>query len=78
MQAEFIEQEIRELIEQRKLAELKDVLAEWHPADLAEAIVGLALDQQAVIFRILPQAVAADVFEYLDLDAQKTLLRALG
>jgi magnesium transporter len=78
MRVEFIEQEIRELIEQRKLAELKEVLAEWHPADLAEAIVGLALDQQVIIFRILPQPVAADVFEYLDVDAQKTLLRALG
>ena len=78
MLADLIQNEIQELIEQRKLAELKEVLAEWHPADLAEAIVEFPIEQQVVIFRILPQALAADVFEYLDVDAQRSLLKALG
>src|SRR2546428_6967631 len=78
MFADLIKSEIQELIEQRKFAELKEVLAEWHPADMAEGIVGFPIEQQVVIFRILPQAVAADVFEYLDVDAQTSLLRALG
>jgi magnesium transporter len=78
MFADLIQTEIQELIEQRKFAELKQVLAEWHPADLADAIVGFPSEQQAVVFRILPQALAADVFEYLELDAQKSLLQALG
>ncbi|MCG3148055.1 MAG: Magnesium transporter MgtE [Verrucomicrobiae bacterium] len=78
MIADVIQSEIQELIEQRKLAELKGVLAEWHPADLAEAIVGFPIEQQGVIFRILPQPVAADVFEYLDRATQKQLLKALG
>jgi magnesium transporter len=78
MIADVIQSEIQELIEQRKLAELKEVLAEWHPADLAEAIVEFPTEQQVVIFRILPQSVAADVFEYLNVDAQQNLLHALG
>lgn len=78
MIADLIESEIQELIEQRKFAELKEVLAEWHPADLAEAIVAFSNEHQVLIFRLLPQAVAADVFEYLDVDAQKCLLHALG
>lgn len=78
MLADLIQSEIQELIEQRKFAELKEVLAEWHPADIAEAIVDFPVEQQVVIFRLLPNALAADVFEYLDLDAQKKLLKALG
>src|SRR5213078_1322698 len=77
MLADLIQSEIQELIEQRKFAELKEVLAEWHPADLAEAIVEFPIEQQVVIFRMLPQALAADVFEYLDVDAQASLLKAL-
>jgi magnesium transporter len=78
MFADLIQSEIQELIEQRKFAELKEVLAEWHPADIAEAIVNFPIEQQVVIFRILPQTVAADVFEYLDVEAQTGLLKALG
>src|SRR2546426_10012882 len=78
MLADLIQSEIQELIEQRKFAELKEVLAEWHPADLAEAIVEFPTEQQVLIFRLLPQALAADVFEYLNVDAQSSLLKALG
>jgi magnesium transporter len=78
MLADLIQSEIQELIEQRKFAELKQVLAEWHPADLGEAIVEFPVEQQAVIFRLLPQTLAADVFEYLNIEAQGQLLHALG
>jgi len=78
MIADLIESEIQELIEQRKFAELKQVLAEWHPADLAEALVEFPGDQQVLVFRLLSQALAADVFEYLNLEAQERLLHALG
>ena len=35
-------------------------------------------DDQVIIFRVLPHALAADVFEYLDFDAQQKLLRAMA
>src|SRR5919204_1810401 len=35
-------------------------------------------DEQVIIFRVLPHALAADVFEYLDFDAQQKLLRAMA
>ena len=31
-----------------------------------------------IVFRVLPHALAADVFEYLDFDAQEQLLRAMA
>jgi magnesium transporter len=50
------------------------------PADVAEIILDLPEDEQVIIFRILPHALAADVFEYLDVDveAQQQLLRGMA
>jgi magnesium transporter len=73
-----IQGELQELIAEKQFAALKDVLAEWHPADIAESIVELPLEQQVVLFRILPQSVAADVFEYLEPGRQKDLLKSLA
>jgi len=66
------------LIEARDFAALREVFREWPPADVAEVILDLPEDEQVIIFRVLPHALAADVFEYLDFDAQQKLLRAMA
>src|SRR4026207_627809 len=66
------------MIEARDFAALREVFREWAPADVAEVILDLPEDEQVIIFRVLPHDLAADVFEYLDLDAQQTLLRAMA
>ena len=70
--------EIKSLIDARKFAVLRDLFREWPPADVAEVILDLEEDDQVVVFRILPSALAADVFEYLDVDAQQKLLHAMA
>src|SRR5204862_7293577 len=57
---------------------LLELFHEWLPADVGELILDLPEDEQVIIFRVLPHALAADVFEYLDLDAQQKLLRAMA
>jgi magnesium transporter len=74
----ILEPEIRSLIEARNFGALRDVFREWPPADVAEVILDLPEDEQVIIFRVLPHALAADVFEYLDIDAQQKLLRAMA
>ena len=66
------------MIEARDFAALREVFREWAPADVAEVILDLPEDEQVIIFRVLPHALAADVFEYLDFDAQEQLLRAMA
>src|SRR5712691_1950809 len=66
------------MIEARDFVALREVFREWAPADVAEVILDVPEDEQVIIFRVLPQALAADVFEYLDLDAQQKLLRAMA
>src|SRR5438445_11735836 len=64
------------MIEARNFAALREIFREWPPADVAEVILDLPEDEQVIIFRVLPHDLAADVFEYLDFDAQQKLLRA--
>ncbi len=70
--------EIKGMIETRNFAALRDMFREWPPADVAEVILDMDEDDQVIIFRVLPAALAADVFEYLDVEAQQKLLRAMA
>ncbi|HKP93183.1 MAG TPA: CBS domain-containing protein, partial [Chthoniobacterales bacterium] len=70
--------EIRDLIAERNFGALRELFREMPPADVAEVILDLPGDEQVIIFRLLPNALAADVFEYLDVDAQQQLLRGMA
>src|SRR6266478_5308666 len=70
--------EIKSLIEARNFAALRAMFREWPPADVAEVILDMEEDDQVIIFRVLPSALAADVFEYLDVEAQQKLLRGMA
>src|SRR5881227_3184880 len=70
--------EIKSLIDVRNFAALREMFREWPPADVAEVILDMYEDDQVIIFRILPSALAADVFEYLDVEAQQKLLRGMA
>jgi magnesium transporter len=70
--------EIRSLIEARNFAGLREIFQDWPRADVAEVILDLPEDDRVIIFRVLPAALAADVFEYLDVEAQQELLRCMA
>jgi magnesium transporter len=70
--------EIKSMIDARNFGALRDLFTDWPPADVAEVIVDLPENDQVIIFRVLPAALAADVFEYLDVEAQQRLLRAMA
>ncbi|MGI8908744.1 MAG: magnesium transporter [Candidatus Sumerlaeaceae bacterium] len=70
--------EIQEMVRTGDFAGLRDALADLMPPDLAELIEELPPEDEAVLFRIMPRKVAAEIFGYLSHDKQETLLRALG
>ena len=70
--------EIKSLIEARDFAALRELFEEWPPADVAEVILDMEENEQVIIFRVLPHDLAADVFEYFDVDAQQQLLRGMA
>jgi magnesium transporter len=66
------------MIDARNFGALRELFKEWPPADLAEVILDMDENDRVIIFRVLPHTLAADVFEYLDVDAQQELLRAMA
>ncbi len=78
MVGRILQPEIKSLIDARNFAALRELFREWPPADVAEVILDMAENEQVIIFRVLPHDLAADVFEYLDVEAQQQLLRAMA
>lgn len=70
--------EIAELVQQRDFSTLREIFEGWHPNDLADVVTDLHEKERAIVYRLLSKEKAADTFEYLDLDVQKSLLRSLG
>src|SRR5262252_8104813 len=70
--------EIKSLIAARDFNALRDIFKEWPPADVADVILDFPEDEQVIIFRVLPAALAADVFEYIGIEEQQKLLRAMA
>ena len=78
MVGRILQPEIKSLIDARNFGGLRELFAEWPPADVAEVILDMPENEQVIIFRVLPHGLAADVFEYLDVEAQQQLLRAMA
>ncbi len=70
--------EIKSLIDTRSFGALRELFSDWPPADVAEVILDMEEGDQVIIFRVLPHDLAADVFEYMDVDAQQQLLRGMA
>src|ERR1051325_6524777 len=78
MVGKILQPEIRSLIDARDFTALRELFREWPPADVAEVILDLPEDEQVIIFRVLPHDLAADVFEYIGIEDQHNLLRAMA
>ncbi|HEV3409894.1 MAG TPA: magnesium transporter [Chthoniobacterales bacterium] len=78
MVGRLLQPEIQNLIDSRNFAALRELFSDWPPADVAEVILDMPEHERVIIFRLLPTALAADVFEYLDHDAQQELLRGMA
>src|SRR3954453_14920742 len=64
--------EIRELIEAGEDATLRDVVNNWLAPDLGEVVSKLEPDEKVKVLRLLEPRLAAQAFEYLDLETQLT------
>ena len=78
MVGKLLAPEIKTLIDGRNFGALRELFREWPSADVADVILDLPEDEQVIIFRVLPAALAADVFEYIGIEEQQKLLRAMA
>jgi magnesium transporter len=57
---------------------LRELVRNRHAGDLAILLTDLGLEDQVIVFRILPRKDAAAVFEYLSRESQAALLKAMA
>ena len=73
-----LEQQIFEHIENKRYAQLKQILSEMQPADIAEIFEEAKDKEILVLFRILPKELAAEVFVEFDSDKQEILVNSFS
>ena len=71
-------EELAAVLRTRDYARLRDMLRNRHANDVAELLTALSIEDQVVVFRVLPRKDAAAVFEYLSQDAKEALLESNG
>jgi magnesium transporter len=70
--------ELAAVLRSRDYPRLRDMVRNRPPSDLGELLADLSLEDQAVVFRLLPRKDAAATFEYLEQDAREALLKTLS
>lgn len=70
--------EIRRAIRQRKFKKAKEILQNFHPADIAELLTETDPLERKVLFGLLPVEVQSEVLSYLPEEASKRLLATLS
>jgi len=73
-----MENEILDLIAERKYTKLRELLSELNPADIALLFEEVPEREIPFLFRILPKEIAAEVFVEMDSDTQQFLIEAFS
>ncbi|MDR3292682.1 MAG: magnesium transporter, partial [Clostridiales bacterium] len=64
---------VTELLTEKKFHQLRLVLTNMQPADIAEAIMAREPKDRLILYRILPKELSAETFAYFDSDIQEEL-----
>ena len=76
MEEQNIEQ-LRSLVEQKKLRELKQELLSYNEADIAIFIESLNDVEALAVFRILPKEEATETFSFFEPDTQEQFINIM-
>lgn len=71
-------QELEMLLKARQYTNLRQYLTELNEADIAGLMEELEGEDMLKVFRILPKDLAADVFSYLEVDSQQSIITSLS
>ena len=74
----IVTDDIKELLAKREFAAAKSMISNMNGADIALIMAELPEEKVAVLFRLMPKDLAAEVFVELDPDAQQHLIKALS
>ena len=75
---EIVEKALLAMLEDKKYATLRDILATMNPSDIAAVFAGLGDKQIPVMYRLLPKELAAETFVEMEPDAQELLIKGFS
>ena len=75
---EIVQRAILSMLEDKKYATLRDILATMNPSDVAGLVQDLEEKQIPVMFRLLPKELAAETFVEMEPDDQELLIRGFS
>lgn len=78
MDFEELEQQIESLYARKNYAQIKAILIELNPADIAVLLERFEPDRQALFFRLLPKEEAAETFVQFDSDSQEAIIKSFS
>ena len=67
--------EIKDIIEEKNIDKIKDLLKDLHPADIAEIYQELSIEEAKFIYNLLKPEIAAEVLMELEEDDRQKLLK---
>lgn len=67
-------EEIIELLEQNRLSELKEILLDENPIDIADIFEEFPKEKCLIVFKILPKDFSSEVFSYLSPEKQQEVI----
>ena len=70
-------EELFELLENKKILQVKTKLADLLPADIAEFFELISRENVVLVFRMLPKDLASEVFAFLEADKQQIIIDAV-
>jgi magnesium transporter len=74
----LLQADLEEIIKDKNWELLREALSELDPPDIAEVLIDVPVEDEGVIFRLLPRERASMAFSYLPLDKQQELLQSLS
>lgn len=69
---------IESLIAEKKFGEMRTILSEMNPADVAAILGELPSEKTPLVYRILPKELAAEAFADMEPDLQELLIRSFN
>ena len=73
----FMEQ-VEDLVERKRWADLRDMLLLLEPADIAQILTELETDRLPLLYRLLPKELAAETFVEMEPEEQEVLIKSFS
>lgn len=70
--------DILELLQEKKYSEIRELLSNENPADIAEAFEDMSDENVILLFRLLPKDIASDVFVEMTTDKCEALIKSFS